>query len=136
GAPDPGRGGDTAARRLASGPLEAEGVGEAAPAPEDRPVRPLEARGDPTLDRGRLPRPATRRSPRPRGGRHPGRDLTRTFPGGRDMPALFKLRITRYLDEQGRRVPKGTPGARVVRERSRKWYGEYRDAEGVTRRVP
>jgi len=52
------------------------------------------------------------------------------------MPALFKLRITRYLDEHGRRVPKGTPGARVVRERSRKWYGEYRDAEGTTRRVP
>ncbi len=51
------------------------------------------------------------------------------------MPALFKLRITRYVDDKGRRVPKGTPGARRVRERSTKWYGEYRDVDGITRRA-
>jgi integrase len=51
------------------------------------------------------------------------------------MPALFKLRITRYVNEQGHRVSKGTPGSRLVRERSTKWYGEYQDADGITRRV-
>jgi integrase len=52
------------------------------------------------------------------------------------MAALFKLWITRYVDEQGRRVPKDAPGARRDRERSRKWYREFRDAEGIARRVP
>ena len=52
------------------------------------------------------------------------------------MAGLFKLWITRYVDEQGRRVPKGAPGARPIRERSRKWYGEFRDAEEIARRVP
>src|SRR4051812_5845966 len=52
------------------------------------------------------------------------------------MAGLFKLWITRYVDEQGHRVPKDAPGARRFRERSRKWYGEFRDAEGIARRVP
>ena len=52
------------------------------------------------------------------------------------MAALFKIWISRSVDEQGRRVPKDAPGARPVRERSRKWYGEFRDAEGIARRVP
>jgi integrase len=51
------------------------------------------------------------------------------------MAAVFKLRITRYVDEKGRRVSKATPDARVVRERSTKWYGEYQDTQGITRRV-
>ena len=52
------------------------------------------------------------------------------------MASLFKPRITRYLDENGRRTRKGAPGARRVREKSRKWYGEYRDMHGVLQRVP
>lgn len=52
------------------------------------------------------------------------------------MPSLFKLHLSRYVDAAGKRVGKGTPGARMVRERSRKWYGEYKDAKGITRRVP
>jgi hypothetical protein len=52
------------------------------------------------------------------------------------MAALFKLWITRYVDANGRRAAKSTPGALAVRERSRKWYGEYQDADGVTHRVP
>jgi integrase len=49
---------------------------------------------------------------------------------------LFKPVIVRYIGPGGRRVPKGTAGARKVRLRARKWYGEYRDAEGRLRRVP
>jgi hypothetical protein len=52
------------------------------------------------------------------------------------MAALFKLWITRYVDASGRRIAKSAPGARAVRERSRKWYGEFQDADGITRRVP
>ncbi len=36
---------------------------------------------------------------------------------------VFKKIITRYLDNNGRQVRKGTPGAEQVREFSRKWYG-------------
>ena len=52
------------------------------------------------------------------------------------MAALFKIWIKRYVDATGKRIAKGSPGARAIRERSRKWYGEYQDAEGRTRRVP
>ncbi len=52
------------------------------------------------------------------------------------MAVLFKLWITRYVDASGRRVDKSTPGSHAVRERSRKWYGEYQDADGIARRVP
>ncbi len=51
------------------------------------------------------------------------------------MANIFKLRITRYVDAAGKRVSKGTPGAVIVREKSRKWYGEYRDSQQKTRRV-
>src|SRR5206468_812439 len=36
----------------------------------------------------------------------------------------------------GHRVPKGTPGARKVKEKSAKWYGQYADTNGDRRRVP
>jgi hypothetical protein len=49
------------------------------------------------------------------------------------MPSVFKKSITRYLDAEGRQVPKGTPGARKVREKSAKWYGR---PPGATRPVP
>src|SRR5947209_4415566 len=39
------------------------------------------------------------------------------------MPNVFKKNITRYLDPDGRQVPKDTPGARKVREKSARWYG-------------
>lgn len=48
---------------------------------------------------------------------------------------LFKQRITRYRLPDGKIVPKGTPGARKSKEKSEKWYGEYRDAQGNLRRV-
>ncbi len=49
--------------------------------------------------------------------------------------ALLKPWIVRYLDADGRRVPKGTPGARRVRQRAKKWYAEY-SVNGRPRRVP
>src|SRR3954453_11296349 len=49
------------------------------------------------------------------------------------MARVFKKSITRYLDAGGRQVPKGTPGARKVREKSAKWYGR---APGAARPVP
>src|SRR5262249_138442 len=51
----------------------------------------------------------------------------------RPMPDVFKKMITRYLDTEGRQVPKGTPGARKVREKSRNWYGR---PSGAARPVP
>ena len=51
------------------------------------------------------------------------------------MANIFKQRITRYVDENGRRVKKDTPGAKCVREKSKKWYGEYKDERGHIKRV-
>jgi len=39
------------------------------------------------------------------------------------MARVFKKIIVRYLDADGRQVPKGTPGARKTKEKSKKWYG-------------
>jgi len=50
--------------------------------------------------------------------------------------ALFKQQIVRYVNASGKRVSKSTPGARRVQERSRKYYGEFADEHGVTKRVP
>jgi integrase len=49
------------------------------------------------------------------------------------MARVFKKSITRYLDAEGRQVPKGSPGARKVREKSAKWYGRV---PGTARPVP
>src|SRR4051794_16947637 len=51
------------------------------------------------------------------------------------MGTLLKIQVVRYVDDQGHRVPKGTPGARKIREKSAKWYGQYHDGDG-RRRVP
>jgi len=42
------------------------------------------------------------------------------------MPNVFKKSIIRYLDTAGKQVPKGTAGARKVKEKSAKWYGRPR----------
>lgn len=47
--------------------------------------------------------------------------------------ALFKKRVVRYIDADGRRCGKNAPGAKLKREKSRKWYGRYRDHDGVLR---
>ncbi len=43
------------------------------------------------------------------------------------MAKLFKPQIVRYLDAEGKRVKKDTPGARKVKEKASKWWGKYRD---------
>jgi integrase len=52
------------------------------------------------------------------------------------MATLLKPWVVRYLAAEGRQVRKGTPGARVVRVRARKWYGQFNDGEGRRKRVP
>src|SRR4051794_841606 len=52
------------------------------------------------------------------------------------MGSLIRQQITVYLDPDGRRVKKGTPGARKVKQKSSKWYGQYLDASDRRRRVP
>src|SRR4051812_10370823 len=51
------------------------------------------------------------------------------------MASLVKIWITRYVDKEGRRVSKGTPGAKRIKERSTVWYGQYK-VNGKWQRVP
>jgi site-specific recombinase XerD len=46
---------------------------------------------------------------------------------------LYLPSVTRYVDANGKRVTKGTPGAKVVRKKSATWRARYHDADGVTR---
>ncbi len=45
--------------------------------------------------------------------------------------ALYRKTLTRWLDSEGNRTKAGTPGSRKVRNRSKLWYGRYRDAAGI-----
>lgn len=51
------------------------------------------------------------------------------------MPFLVRQQKTYYLDRGGNRVPKGTKGAKKVKEKSAKWYGAGLPGYG-TKRVP
>lgn len=51
------------------------------------------------------------------------------------MAHLYRNTVTRYVDSEGKRVAKDTPGARKLSERSKVWYGRYRDANGIEKRV-
>jgi integrase len=42
------------------------------------------------------------------------------------MSSLHKVTIVRYVDRNGQRVPKGTAGARKIKEKSACWYGHYK----------
>lgn len=55
---------------------------------------------------------------------------------GSRMASLVKIWIVRHVDKQGKRVPKGTPGARKRKERSTVWYGQHKDENGRWKRVP
>jgi len=52
------------------------------------------------------------------------------------MASLFKPVIVRYRLPDGRAVKKGTPGARKVSERTKHWYGKYRDENNEENRIP
>lgn len=51
------------------------------------------------------------------------------------MAHLYKPTIIRYIDAQGNRCPKDTPGAKKKKIKSRVWRGKYRDADGVLQDV-
>ncbi len=51
------------------------------------------------------------------------------------MAHLYRNTVTRYVDSEGKRVHRDAPGARKVSERSKVWYGRYRDADSIERRV-
>ena len=51
------------------------------------------------------------------------------------MPHLQKIASVQYVDTNGQRVTKGTPGARKLTTKSAKWYGVY-TFEGVKHRIP
>jgi integrase len=52
------------------------------------------------------------------------------------MAHLVRPWTYRYLDADGRRVPKATPGAHKVKERARKWYGAGIPGWPKSKRVP
>jgi hypothetical protein len=52
------------------------------------------------------------------------------------MAYLSKPIVTRYRLPDGKTVAKGTPGARKVRERTEKWYGNYKTADDTWEREP
>src|SRR4051812_33450102 len=59
-----------------------------------------------------------------------------TRPGGHVMGSLLKVWVVRHVDAEGRRVSRDTPGSRAIKEKSAKWYGQFKDAAGNRRRVP
>jgi Phage integrase, N-terminal SAM-like domain len=52
------------------------------------------------------------------------------------MASLIKPKITSYRTPDGRKCKKDTPGAKPSTSKAKKWYGQYRDADGITRRMP
>jgi integrase len=52
------------------------------------------------------------------------------------MASLLRPWIVRYVNAKGLQVRKGTPGAKKVKRRTSKWYGQFVDAEGNRKRVP
>ena len=51
------------------------------------------------------------------------------------MAGTYRPTIIRYVNSQGKRVPKGTPGAKRVREKSKTFWGRCADANGKVRPV-
>ena len=49
------------------------------------------------------------------------------------MASVYRPTVIRYIDSQGRQVPKGSPGAKRVREKSKTFRGRYRGADGKPR---
>ena len=56
--------------------------------------------------------------------------------GDDSMASVFKPTFTRYVDPGGKRVSRDTPGARKVREKATKWYGQYTDVDDKLTKHP
>src|SRR5438105_3341747 len=52
------------------------------------------------------------------------------------MSSLNKPTIIIYRTADGKPCLKGTPGARRSKRKAKKWYGQYRNADGRVVRVP
>lgn len=52
------------------------------------------------------------------------------------MARLFRQRTTHYIDSNCKRCKASDPSATKVTKESKKWYGEYRDADDILKRVP
>ena len=52
------------------------------------------------------------------------------------MPSLFKPQIITYQTPDKRKCKKDTPGAKKVVSKAKKWYGQFKDADGRIHRVP
>jgi integrase len=57
-------------------------------------------------------------------------------PGANPVAHLVRQQKTYYVDAHGKRVPKGTPKAKKVREKSAKWYGTGIPGLPPKKRVP
>ncbi len=51
------------------------------------------------------------------------------------MASLYRPTVIRYTDSQGRQVPKGTPGAKRTREKSKTWRGKFIGGDGKPQTV-
>jgi len=51
------------------------------------------------------------------------------------MAHLYRNTVHRDVDADGKRCRKDSPGARKTVEKSKAWYGRYRDADGIEHRV-
>ena len=51
------------------------------------------------------------------------------------MASLYRPPVIRYIDSEGQQVPKGTAGAKRIREKSKTFRGRYRAADGKNRTV-
>ena len=52
------------------------------------------------------------------------------------MARLFRQVTTYHIDPNGKRCKASEPDATKVTKESEKWYGEYRDADDILKRVP
>jgi len=52
------------------------------------------------------------------------------------LGTIFRPYVVRWRNAAGKAVKKGTPGAKQVRERAKKWYGQYRDENNAKVRTP
>ena len=51
------------------------------------------------------------------------------------MASVFKKSYTSWLLPDGARAKPNAAGARKVKSKSPKWYGQYRDQDGIVRTV-
>ena len=51
------------------------------------------------------------------------------------MASLYRPTVIRYMDSTGKQVPKGTPGAKRIREKSKTWRGKFTGGDGKSQTI-